>query len=329
MSATAAEQLRRLLALVPLLADGERHSFEEAAAVGGAPLNELIDDLRSLSERYDVPGGFVEGLQILHDHEGVSLVTPHFLRPMRLTMSELCALELGLALLIGELPPDETAAVRGAIDRLRKVIGRVPGYETTDGGVDASLFAPGVAPETLRDLRSSIQQRREVGLLYRSGSALEPIWRVVHPYALAFANGMWYVVGWSESETVIRPFRLDRIEAVEAHDAAFEIPRAFSVDAFLARDLPQMARQSAETLRVWYGGDAARWIAEREGRTVNEDGTLVVDRPLLDRAWAVRHVLQYGPAARVLEPGDVRDMVIERLRTLRTGLSEGTPTMDG
>jgi predicted DNA-binding transcriptional regulator YafY len=35
--------------------------------------------------------------------------------------------------------------------------------------------------------------------------------------------------------------------------------------------------------------------------------------PLADTDWAVRHVLQYGPDATVLEPAEVREAVVQRL----------------
>jgi predicted DNA-binding transcriptional regulator YafY len=39
----------------------------------------------------------------------------------------------------------------------------------------------------------------------------------------------------------------------------------------------------------------------------------VVEHPLADMDWAVRHVLQYGPDVDVLEPVEVREKVCERL----------------
>ena len=58
----------------------------------------------------------------------------------------------------------------------------------------------------------------------------------------------------------------------------------------------------------------ARWIAEREGKTLAEDGSLTMEHPLADTDWAVRHVLQYGPEVTVLEPAEVREAVVQRLQ---------------
>jgi predicted DNA-binding transcriptional regulator YafY len=38
--------------------------------------------------------------------------------------------------------------------------------------------------------------------------------------------------------------------------------------------------------------------------------------PVADDAWAVRHVLQYGPEAEILEPVELRRMLVERLKSM-------------
>lgn len=313
---TAAAQLRRLLTLIPHLSDGEEHSVEEIAAIVGIPITQLIDDLRSLVERYDLPGGFVEGVRIFQDDKIVSVTTPHFHRPMRLTMSELCVLELGLAIIIRERPPDEIGPARQAIEKLRQIITRIPGDEKFAGLREASMEAGGVPAERLATVRKAVMTRRKVRVLYRRGSSSQSEWRVVCPYTLAFTNGMWYVVAYCEHEADLRFFRLDRVEEVEIRSESYEIPADFSPEALFKEGRPFMSNEAGETVRVRYSAQVARWIAEREGRQLEPDGTLVVDRPLSDRAWAVRHVLQYGPEAELLEPHDVRQMVMKRLRSM-------------
>jgi len=69
-------------------------------------------------------------------------------------------------------------------------------------------------------------------------------------------------------------------------------------------------------MRVRYSPRIARWIAEREGRELEPDGSLTMEHPLADIQWGVRHVLQYGPDAEVLEPADVRDELTRRLAGL-------------
>ena len=121
---TASEQLRRILHLIPALADGEPHRIQDLVYDVGVDRSLLLHDLESITERFDVPGGFVEGLQIFLDADTISIVPNHFLRPMRLTKGELCALELGLAMLRSERPPDEHSEIDAARYRLGEVIAK-------------------------------------------------------------------------------------------------------------------------------------------------------------------------------------------------------------
>jgi proteasome accessory factor C len=314
---TATEQLRRILHLIPRLSDGEPHSLEQVARLAGVNRSVVLRDIESISERFEAPGGFVEGLQIFIDAGNISVIPNHFLRPMRLTRSELLALELGLAMLRGERPPEEHRAIDAATARLRQAVAKLPHEEIADDFRVASLTAAGDL-EHQRRLREAFRTRHKVRLTYRKAGDETSSSRVICPYAIVFASGMWYAVAHCESSDGIRIFRLDRVEAVEQLGARFESPRELSVDAIVAEGKAFHAPE-AGTLRLRYSPRIARWIAEREGRDLDEDGSLTMEHPLADLEWAVRHVLQYGPDVTVLEPPEVREAVRGKLETMGQG----------
>jgi predicted DNA-binding transcriptional regulator YafY len=310
---TAAAQLRRILHLIPQLGDGEPHPIAEVAARAGVDRAVLLRDIRTLSDRFDAPGGFVEGLSIFLERDTVEVTTDHFLRPMRLTRPELLALELGLAMLRAERPAEEHRAIDGARLRLREVIVATPG--TGDDYRYAALSAAG-NPEHLDRLRQAHRDQRQVRLSYRKAGAEVTSSRVLCPYEIVFASGMWYVVA-SGGDEGLRFFRLDRVEGIEVLEERYQRPRDFSLDAVL-RDGKAFQAPEPASLRVRYSPRVARWIAEREGKAVEADGSLVLEHPLADPEWAVRHVLQYGPEAEVLEPATVRQEILRRLEGMRT-----------
>jgi predicted DNA-binding transcriptional regulator YafY len=312
---TAAAQLRRILHIIPELADDEDHAIAEVAARLGLDRATLLKDLYAISERYGDPAGFVEGVAICIDEEQVSVHANHFLRPMRLTLAELGALELGLAMLRAERPPEEHRAIDGARARLREVIVSLPAGVVAEelrvayGGepVDAVLLAV---------LRAATREHRKLTLDYQKADAAAAETRTIRPYALVHASGRWYLVGHSEESGGVRVFRLDRIRAAAPLDDRFEPPTDFSVDE-LVRDGKVFRTEEPRRLLVRYSPHIARWIAEREGGTLAPDGSLTLEHPLADADWAVRHVLQYGPDAEVLEPASVRAALRDRLRAMR------------
>jgi predicted DNA-binding transcriptional regulator YafY len=111
--------------------------------------------------------------------------------------------------------------------------------------------------------------------------------------------------------------RLDRIQELEPLDARYDSPRDFSIDT-IVREGKAFQADQPNTLRVRYSARVARWIAEREGKQLEEDGSLLMEHPLADLGWAVRHLLQYGPEVEVLEPMEVREVLVRRLENIAT-----------
>ena len=317
MSETAAAQLRRILHLVPQLADGEAHAIDELARRLGVTRQVLFRDLVSVSDRFDEPGGFVAGVTLEWDDRELSAHTSHFLRPMRLTMRELCALELGLALLKRERAPDEAATIDRALVRLRDAITHLPANELLQGVQHADADAAG--HEHLPTIRKAIEASTKLRIAYRGGAASESATRVVSPYRVLFAQGQWYTVAWCDRSEGLRFFRLDRVESVEPTADGFTMPADFSVDALVA-DHKVFRAEDAEPMTVRYSPRIARWIAEREEKSLDADGSLTLEHPVADVQWAVRHVLQYGRDAEVVAPERVRAAVRERLAGLAASI---------
>lgn len=309
MTVSASEQLKRILQLIPEIADGEPHALDQLARSIGISPAQLLTDFSSISDRFDAPGGFVDSVSIFIENDAVSVHANHFHRPMRLTMPELCALELGLVMLRRERTPAEHAPIERAIERLRQTISNVPANEQHEGTRYAELAMAGSA-EHLGALRNAYHARRKVRLRYRSGGASESTERTICPHAIIFAEQMWYVVALCD-DAIARFFRLDRIEEVEVLDTTFERD-AGALERVMEYGRP-FASDTARRMTVRYSPRIARWVAEREGKEVASDGSLTLEHPVADDGWAVRHVLQYGPEAELLEPADLRDRLRERL----------------
>jgi hypothetical protein len=168
----AAAQLRRVLHLIPLLADDEDHPIEEVARLAGVDRRTIVKDLRSLADRFDDPGGFVQGVQILIEPDCVSVHTSHFQRPMRLTRQELAALELGLAMIRGERPPEEHRAIDRARERLGEAVAELPddAAPALAERIGAPLVAAGEDPAHRSLVRTAIEDQRKRGRRHRGRS---------------------------------------------------------------------------------------------------------------------------------------------------------------
>ena len=303
----AAAQFQRLLHVIPRIADGQDHRIDELANAIGTDAETVLKDLYSLVLRFDVSGGFVEGVQLHLASDFVSATTNHFKRPMRLTVPELRALELGLSVLRNQRPPDEHAVLERAVARIRALLPTLPA-EDLEIQLGEARLASMDRWGLIVPIRQAHAERRALRICYRKSGADADDMRVVHPYAMIAANGTLYVVAHCTREDALRLFRLDRMWEADVLPSSFDVPSEFSVDNVLA-DHKAMLAGEHETMTVVYSPRIAPWIAEREGFAVVPGEPLVVEHPLADEEWAVRHVLQYGTEAEVVVPEVVRERV--------------------
>ena len=316
MTVDASERLRRLLAVFPLFAGQEEIGVDDLKRRSGVDVETFLQDLAALTARDHAPGGFVESVAGGVEHGRVVLRTSHFLRPLRLTVPETCALELGLAMLAASSPPDEQPAITRARARVRKAIVQTPAM-STGGAEQWQAAAPSADPETLQPLRAALRTRHKVRVAYARSAGDEPSDRIVRPYALVPSHGTWYLIAFCERSDNIRFFRLDRMSEVVLLPESYEVPDAAPVQELMRNGKPFHA-PAARTLTVRYSSRIARWIAEREKMELAPDGSLTVEHPLADEEWAIRHVLQYGPDAEILEPEEMRARIVARLEAIAT-----------
>lgn len=307
---TASAQLRRLLAVLPEIADGQEHAIADVARRVGVDAATLARDLYDLSQRGADPPGWIEKVAVYVEADRVALeAASHFRRPMRLTEPEARALALGLSLLRAEQAPERRAAVEGTLARVRELAMPDAAEEPVEHGVSAGTTRQ---LEHVPALREALRTRRRVAINYQKGSGDAPERRTVCPFTFAVAQGAWYLVAHCDRTEAIRIFRLDRIHSIELLADTFDPPADLDVDGLLAQRTAFVG-SAPETLRVRYSPRVSRWIAEREQGTTRADGSYEVEYPLADEDWAVRHVLQYGPEAEVLWPKELRETIVQRL----------------
>ena len=302
---TASDQLRRLLSVLPRLADGQEHRIEDVARMVGVDAETIGKDLFELSERHGDPPGWIETVTLFFEGENVSMGAPtHFKRPMRLTQAESRALELGLAMLRAEGRED----VEGTLERVR---GLASPEETADVPRSVAMARRNSLTHVAA-LRDALRNRKRVRIQYHKGAGTEPDERTIRPFSFAVEQGTWYLVAFCERSQGVRIFRTDRIEHIELLNESFDRPEELDIDSVLS-EKTAFVGSAPEKLRVRYSPRAARWVRERAEGTMNADGSMEVEYPLADREWAIRHVLQYGPDALVVSPAEVRAAVVKRL----------------
>ncbi len=302
MSDRAADQVGRMLALVPYLQDRSGVPVEQVARDFGVSARTIVRDLNVLwfcglpeavtGEMIDVDMEALEGDGV------VKLDNADYLdRPLRLTVHEALALIVALRTL-------RETSVAGSADAIDRALAKLESA-AGDGAAAArqvQVVAAPVDPELGAAVQTALAEHRRVHLDYLVPSRDETTARDVDPLRLLHAEGHAYLEGWCHRAESVRLFRLDRVVGLRVLDEAADPP----ADA-RPRDLSAGLFQPGEddlvaTLDL---SAAGRWVAEYhsvEEQQELPDGGLRVRMRVGDEAWLRRLVLRESGAVTVVEP---------------------------
>lgn len=348
--ATAADQLARILYLLPFVARNQGVTLDELAAALGTTKAEVLRDIQEVTARqYYLKAGAGDDIQIEIEGERISVWTKgDFLRPPRLTQREALALGLGLRTLAAEAEPqrrdrllalaeeleaalaapqfDRATAERASSARALASIARVTDDHDSPreedgrrGALDhepaAAPFgwspALGADPDILAVLADALRDRETCVIRYLKPGAPEPEQRRIHPYLLAHAEGRMYILGHDTGRGAMRVFRVDRVLGLEPGGERFQLPEALDSSRYITPGGAFFHAEEDIEVTVRYSPRIARWIAESAEHEPLDDGSVVVRHRVADTRWIVRHVLQHGTEALVLEPASIRALTAE------------------
>lgn len=223
------------------------------------------------------------------------------------------------------LAPDEAAAV-GIATRLWQHAGMAAA--ATSGlaklraaGIDVDPQATlGMEPLVTVDpafapLTSAARLRRTVHFTYRVPTGDAPTERRLQPWGVVCWRGRWYVVGHDLDRRATRCFRLSRITGtvrVVGPTGAFTPPTGVDLIEHVARWSGPVERTGRATVLARPGRAVGLRRAAEQVRSTPDGDRLVL--PFGDAETLAATLVRYGPDVRVLDPPELRDAVIARLR---------------
>ena len=317
---SASDQLTRLLALPAWVAEHPGVTVAEAAKHFGVTPAVIERDVNTLWVS-GLPGGMHGDLVDFDaaDFEAgrLRLSEPLGLdRPVRLTRQEAISLLMALRVLADLLADDEASApviasTQQAVTALLSSGASTedsdtrvdPGTVTSTGSGPAHAGRSSHASRILATVRSALQDRRRLHLVYVSATDT-PSERDVDPITLESDGSHMTLVGWCLSAKAERSFRLDRITSAEVLDTPSVRHRASRRTKQTAADHSAGDRPRA-TLVLHPTG---RWLAEQIPCVFQEetaDGSLRVVVEGRDRAWLIGLVLSAGRHLVTVEPPDL------------------------
>ena len=277
----------------------ERTIYRDIAALGEARVPVVAES--GPEGGYSLIDGYRVDATLFSGEEAVSLAIGGAILHGLQEATPVGVLRQALAKIEAALPPEYREAVRAGQERFL---------------FDAAQWYAGAAqPDVhLPILRGAVLHGRRVRLHYLGRDATQSEEREVDPLGLVYKAGTWYLIGFCHSRCALRTFRLGRILAAEplavprGEYPTFDLARYWEENrarlevrgSYMAtvRAVPALA---VELLGRPYTFHYARRFA---------DGSLEASLDLESLELARAFALSCGPDLEVLEPAELRALVI-------------------
>lgn len=184
-------------------------------------------------------------------------------------------------------------------------------------------FQPGHKPEFLKVVAEAVWSETRLSMRYQSWKEVRD--RVIEPLGLVLKGGVWYAV--AQREGTARTYKLSQILALTPTDEKFTRPKDFDLPAYWEESTRQFERDiyvGTATVRAnVVGRRKLRDLSETMRRAIealdlvpDEEGWAEFTIPVEEPVWASHELTRVGPDVEVLEPAELRELVIANVEKL-------------
>ena len=198
----------RLFDIIQILRDGRLHRAQDMAETLEVSVRTIYRDMDTLvASGVPVQGERGVGYMIT---EAISLP------PLTLTVEELEALNLGMAIVAEAADETLKASAQSLADKIDAVLPERTVRDADKWKFDVYPFADAVRGfARMPTLRAAIRARQKLKLIYHSkGNRITT--RTIRPLHMEYWGRVWTLTAWCEKRRDFRVFRVDLIQSAEA-----------------------------------------------------------------------------------------------------------------
>jgi proteasome accessory factor B len=168
-------------------------------------------------------------------------------------------------------------------------------------------------------LWEAVRDKRPVTFSHLAPGRADATKRELEPWGVVNRRGRWYVAGYDRVREAPRVFRMSRITGpvkVVGPPGSVKVPDGADVRE-LVKDwdrTPPRDRTAVLRIRKDAGVPLRRWAREITPETGQAAGWDRVTLSFADAGWYAEYLASFGPDIMVLDPPDLREAVITRLK---------------
>ena len=173
--------------------------------------------------------------------------------------------------------------------------------------------------EIIRSAQWALLQRKQLIGRYQSPHETRAMSLRLHPYRLCLVKQAWYLIGRAVDRDAPHTYRVARFGSLRMTDLDAEVPADFDLKAYFGNAWGVYRGAESHAVEVVFTREAAALVTETTWHHTqkvrrHKDGTTTLSFQVDGLEEILRWVLGWSGRARVINPPELREMVLEQLR---------------
>jgi len=176
-----------------------------------------------------------------------------------------------------------------------------------------------VDEKIMETVTKALNERRIISVRYYTGYSGVESDREIDVYHIRNYQGDWYIIGFCRRKKQIKIFAVSRIRKAKLTNRYFDVPEDFDVKEFFKGSFGIFESKKTYDIKLKIMNESVRYIQEKEWHKSQKirklkDGTIVLEFKLNSLSEIFVWVLALGADCEVMEPRELREMVVEECR---------------
>jgi predicted DNA-binding transcriptional regulator YafY len=161
-------------------------------------------------------------------------------------------------------------------------------------------------------------KRKQVVGTYRSPHEPDEVKLHLHPYRLCLLKQAWYLIGRPTTDEAPRTYRMARFKSLRTLEAHAQVPQDFDLKGYFGNAWAVYRGERSYDVEILFSKEAAGTVTEgvwhhTQKARKNKDGGVTLTFKVDRLNEIVRWILGWGSRARVIQPPELRDLIIAQL----------------
>jgi predicted DNA-binding transcriptional regulator YafY len=217
--------------------------------------------------------------------------------------------------------------------RLRAVIesGKHPAVDVESRVKLLNVAARPVPDRNFEIVAGALLSRQRLQISYYSRVRDDVSEREVSPQLLIHYRGNWYLGAWCHKQDAMRSFSMDAIQQAEVLSKSSKAISKKDLDGFVGQGYGIFSGSNLKWAKLRFSAERARWVSRElwhPSQIITEEvsGGLTLELPFTDIRELTMDILRQGHHVEVVGPKELRETVVNELRSALQNYSVDTCT---